>query len=117
MKYYYLNPKAQMVPGSPAILHKGFRIRTYKVMWLLVMVSIVGQLGEDACASARNNEDHGSHLVDSSEFLQLSSLSSTQQQLQEQFIGNALWAVFDVITFGAFESKDKKKKKREAAEK
>ena len=33
---------------------------------------------------------------------------SESQQLQEKFIGNALWAVFDVITFGAFEGKGKK---------
>ena len=36
---------------------------------------------------------------------------SESQQLQEKFIGNALWAVFDVITFGAFERKGEKQKR------
>lgn len=47
-----------------------------------------------------------SQLIELDEQSKLSE--SEKQQLQEQFIGNALWAVFDVITFGAFERKGEK---------
>ena len=50
------------------------------------------------------------------DFLQIEEQTESSQQVQEKFIGNALWAVFDVITFGAFETKDRKKKKREEAQ-
>ena len=31
------------------------------------------------------------------------------QELQTEFIGNIMWGLFDLVTFGAFEKKPKKK--------